>query len=260
MPRTLPRSPRGVRKASKPSTRTSAAGCSSRPTRSPATCTPSQRAVRDALVVAWHHWRKVSRLDAARGLRAPAGLDPRPASQQRPLVGAAEGPRRRDPRHARRPRQADHHPAQGAAAHPPDRAADRPHGPRGRRHPRDGRAGAADRERAVRRAPRRPVHRDPGRPRGASRPRWSRSAGRDPRSSCGPARPGAGPTPPWVSWRPSPRCSSPGSLVTDGAGVRPALATKGILEGTTTEAPRQQEEPPRRRTRSPPRRCSASTR
>src|SRR4029079_15683646 len=31
----------------------------------------SQRAVRDALVVAWHHWRKVSRLDRAQGYRRP---------------------------------------------------------------------------------------------------------------------------------------------------------------------------------------------
>ncbi|WP_298515090.1 hypothetical protein [uncultured Nocardioides sp.] len=35
-----------------------------------------------------------------------------------------------------------------------------------------------------------------------------------------------------------------GSLVTDGAGVRPALASKGILEGTSTESPRPQEAPP----------------
>ena len=40
----------------------------------------------------------------ARGLRAPAGLDPRPAPQQRALVGPAEGPRRRRPRHPRRAR------------------------------------------------------------------------------------------------------------------------------------------------------------
>ena len=42
----------------------------------------------------------------ARGLRAPAGLDPGPAPQHRPLVGPAEGHRRRDPGHARRAREA----------------------------------------------------------------------------------------------------------------------------------------------------------
>ena len=73
------RSPRG----STSSTRTSARGCCCRPTASPAT-SAAERAVRDALVVAWHHWRKVSRR------RGPGGLGPR-----------AGLPARRTPAHGR---------------------------------------------------------------------------------------------------------------------------------------------------------------
>ena len=60
--------------------------------------------------------------------------------------------------------------------------------------------------------------------------------------------------------RASPPCWCPGSLVTDAAGVRPALETKGILEGTSTGPAQQERRRRRRRTRSPPRRCSASSR
>ena len=51
----------------------------------------AQRAVRDAMVVAWHHWRKVSRLERARGLRAPAA----PGPGRTAAAARAGGPGRR---------------------------------------------------------------------------------------------------------------------------------------------------------------------
>ena len=110
----------------------------------------SEKAVRDAMVVGWHHWRKVSRLDDpeeyvrplawTRALRRSQtrwwsrmkGLDPDVAS------------------HPRRAGQAAGHPAARAPAQPPDVAPARGHRPRGRHLTADRRARAADRDRAVR--------------------------------------------------------------------------------------------------------------
>ena len=190
------------------------------------------------MVVAWHHWRKVSRLERPRGLRAPARLDPAPSAAARARWWARQkdlDPESRATLDALG--EAVHHPAQGAAADPPHRAADRRHGARGRHHPRHRRAGAADGERAVRRAPRRPVHRASGRVLEALAPalesvRWPRpsiimragSARRRAHTAVGVATAVAAVL---VS----------GSLVTDAAGVRPGARHQGHPRGQQHAGP-----------------------
>ena len=142
----------------------------------------AQRAVRDAMVVAWHHWRKVSRLEEPEDYVRPLAWTRAQRRSTRPLVGPAEGHRRRDPGHARRAREAVHHPAQGAPADPPDRAPDRPHGARGRHHPRQLPSGSC--RRRARTSPCTARSRPPRSEACSRRSRrhWSRSAGRGPRS------------------------------------------------------------------------------
>ena len=114
----------------------------------------SRAAVRDAFVVAWHHWRKVSRLDdpenavrpnawrhaqrrhTARLWHREKGLDPEVKD---------------DPRH---PRPAHDAPAQGAAADPAGQRLDRADGPRDRVAAGGGGAGAAGRRGRVHPDPR----------------------------------------------------------------------------------------------------------
>ena len=61
------RAMRGVQKTSTRSTRTPASACSSRPTRSPVTCPPPSARCATRSSCAWHHWRKVSRLEDPEG-------------------------------------------------------------------------------------------------------------------------------------------------------------------------------------------------
>ena len=95
----------------------------------------SRSAVRDAFIVAWHHWRKVSRLDD-------------PESSVRPHAWA-HAQRRHTARVWHRDKSLDpdvratldalgkltHHPAQGAAAHPAHDRVDGRHRPRARPPP-----------------------------------------------------------------------------------------------------------------------------
>ena len=203
----------------------------------------SRAAVRDAFVVAWHHWRKVSRLEdpeawvrphawahaqrrhTARLWHRDKGLDPEVRATLDAL-GKLAG-----------------HPAQGAAAHPADHGLDGRHGPRGRAPARRRRARAADRDRPVRACT--ATSRPP-----ASAPLFEalRRARRDralaaARPSC--AGPGAARRRTHTAVGAVAAVAAlvlTGSLVTDAAGVRPTLDR----DAASTARPAR----PRRRRRS----------
>ena len=78
----------------------------------------ARAAVRDAFVVAWHHWRKVSRLEDPEAWARAARLVARAAPAHRPALAPRQGPRPRDQGHPRRAGQAADDPAPDAAAHP----------------------------------------------------------------------------------------------------------------------------------------------
>ena len=153
------------------------------------------------------------------------------------MVEPDEGPRPRGRGHPRRPGQAPGDPAPGPAPQPPDRAAPRGDLPRGRHLPHDGRARAADRDRAVRGPPGRRVRPASARCSRGSARRSTRCAGRGRRSSPGPAPPGVARTRRSAPPSRSPPLVVSGSLVTDAAGVRPSLDTKGVLEGVQPSPP-----------------------
>ena len=89
-----------------------------------------------------------------RGVGAPARLAARPAPPLRAHLPPRPQARPRDPRHARRARQAAAGPAQGPAPHPADRRLDGRHGSRGGAPAARGRAAPADGDVAVRDEPR----------------------------------------------------------------------------------------------------------
>ena len=172
---------------------------------------PSSRAaVRDAFVVAWHHWRKVSRLEdpeawvrahACRHAAAPAHGE---------AVAPREGPRPRGQGHPRRPGPPVDHPAPGAAADRADHQLAR------RRWPARSASPAPTPSASCRPRPRTfALHREirtterPRRARGGPRARREPPAGRGPRSSGARAPPAAVPTPSSASPRRPPRWWSP---------------------------------------------------
>ena len=63
------------------------------------------RAVRDAFVIAWHHWRKVSRREDPEAWTPAARLGARPAPAHRPPLAPREDDRPRGPRDPRRARR-----------------------------------------------------------------------------------------------------------------------------------------------------------
>ena len=128
----------------------------------------SRAAVRDAFVVAWHHWRKVGAARGPRRLRPPARPRPRPPPAHRPHLAPRQVARPRGAQHPRRAVQAHRAPARAARPQRHLRALPRRGRPHGRPAPRRRRARAADRELAVLAAPRRPDHRHPA---AAPRPR-----------------------------------------------------------------------------------------
>ena len=210
----------------------------------------SRAAVRDAFIVAWHHWRKVSRLDDPEASVRPQAWA---HAQRRHTARVWHRDKSLDPEVSadpRRARQAQPRPAQGAAAHAAHHRLDGRHRPRGRPPPRGRRARAADRHRAYAR------HRDIASTEARRTLEPLRAQVDDARlaavarSSAGPAPRGGVPTPRWACWRRSPPSSS-------AACSSPRAATSGPRSPTTRA--RRARSPPRARSRRPRPCCRPTT-
>ena len=155
----------------------------------------ARAAVRDAFVVAWHHWRKVDALEDRDSYVRPLTFRRAAPPAHRPHLAPRQVARPRGAHHARRAVQALHAPARAPRAQRRCPRSPSPTSPAGGPPPRRRRARAADRRLAVLPAPRR------ARPRrwaGCCRTSPSRSrrpAGPARASSAAPARPAVVRTP-----------------------------------------------------------------
>ena len=190
------------------------------------------------MVVAWHHWRKVSRLEDREDYVRPLAWSRALAAEPGSVVEPDEGPRRRrspppwtpwpsSTVTQRRVLLLSHLtslPLEGISREVGISRA-------------DGRAGAADRDRAVRGPPRGRVDRHPPGARGAPARRSTRCAGRGPRSSRGPGSARRRSHTTFGAAAAVAALVVSGSVVTDASGSGPASTPRACSRATSPRRP-----------------------